>query len=374
MKPNNKTLWTLLLMITVVLLAACGNKTSSDAPSEGKVSVVTSFYPLFFFAQQIGGEHAQVVNLIAAGVEPHDWTPKSRDLETASNAQLFLYNGAGLEGWVDDFLKGLGSGNRLLTVEASKGIELIRGNPEHAHEHEGEAQAGEHEGEAHADEHEGEAQADEHEGEAHADEHEGEAQADEHEGEAHADEHVGEEDGHNHSDLDVDPHTWTSPRSALVMAANIRDAYIQVDPEHRADYEAHYATLEEKLKQLDAKFTQELAAFERRDIVVSHQAFGYLCRDYGLNQIAIMGLSPEAEPRAQDLLEIAKYVKEHDIPYIFFEELVSQQLADTLAREAKVDTLVLNPLEGLTVEQERAGEDYFSIMESNLENLRKALG
>ncbi len=86
-----------------------------------------------------------------------------------------------------------------------------------------------------------------------------------------------------------------------------------------------------------------------------------------------MGLSPEAEPRAQDLLEIAKFVKDNGIPYIFFEELVSEQLADTLAREAKVDTLVLNPLEGLTPEQEKAGDNYFTLMERNLKNLQKAL-
>jgi len=324
MKRIGKSLSSILSLILVAtaLLTACGNGGSTEQV-EGKVNVVTSFYPLYYFAKEIGGEHAHVVNLIAAGVEPHEWTPKSRDLDAASKARLFLYNGAGLEGWVDGFLKGLGSGSKVITVETSLGIELIRGNPEHGEEEHGEEEHG--------------------------------------------------EDDHGHSDLDVDPHTWTSPRSALVMAANIRDAYVEADPAHRADYESNYAALEEKLKALDAEFSEGLAGFERRDIVVSHQAFGYLCRDYGLNQIPIMGLSPEAEPRAQDLLDIAKFVKENGIPYIFFEELVSEQLADTLAREAKVDTLVLNPLEGLTSEQEKAGDDYFTIMERNLQNLRTAL-
>ena len=86
-----------------------------------------------------------------------------------------------------------------------------------------------------------------------------------------------------------------------------------------------------------------------------------------------MGLSPEAEPRAKDLLDISDYVKSHGIKTIFFEELVSDRLAKTLANEADIDTMVLNPLEGLTPEQEKAGDDYFSIMERNLENLQKAL-
>jgi zinc transport system substrate-binding protein len=359
------------LSVSVALLAGCG-KSDSYSQAEGKVNVVTSFYPLYFFAKEIGGEHAHVVNLIAAGVEPHEWTPKSRDLDAASKAQLFLYNGAGLEGWVDGFLKGLGAGSQVLTVEASKGIELIQGNPEHDHEHEDEDG---HEGEEGSEDehgHEGEEGAEDghgHEGEEGAEE----AHDDEHEGEASGEVHEGEEAGHSHYDLDVDPHTWTSPRSALVMAANILDAFVQVDPANRAAYESNYSQLESKLRELDDKFTKELSGYERRDIVVSHQAFGYLARDYKLNQVAIMGLSPEAEPRAQDLLEIAKFVKENGIPYIFFEELVSEQLADTLAREAKVDTLVLNPLEGLTSEQEKKGENYFTLMERNLENLQKAL-
>jgi len=328
-----------IMLIFMLFLSACGSGGKSEQ-AEGKVNVVTTFYPLYFFAKEIGGDDAYVVNLIQAGVEPHEWTPKSRDLTAASNAQLFLYNGAGLEGWVDDFLKGLGADSQVKTVEVSKGIELIRGNPEHEHG---------------ADDHD----ADEHSADEHA--------ADDHD----ADEHGADE--HSHSDLDVDPHTWVSPRSALTMAVNIRDAFVQADPDNAAAYNERYEQLNERLAQLDAKFTEGLAQYEQRDIVVSHQAFGYLCRDYNLHQIAIMGLSPDAEPRAQDLLEIAKIVKERGITTIFFEELVSDRLANTLAGEAKVDTLVLNPVEGLTPEQEKTDETYFSLMERNLENLQKAL-
>ncbi|RKP57193.1 ABC transporter substrate-binding protein [Cohnella endophytica] len=309
-----KQIWLVIcLMLLIAVLAGCGSNGNSAAKDDGRINVVTSFYPLYFFAKEIGGDDAHVDNLIAAGVEPHDWTPKSRDLNAVSKAKLFIYNGAGLEGWVDGFLRGLGSDNQVMTVEASKGIALIHGNPEEDADHE------------------------------------------------------------EHGGLDVDPHTWVSPRSALVMATNIRDAFIQADPDRKAGYEARYVQLQQRLMQLDEKFSQELSGYERRDIVVSHQAFGYLCRDYGLNQIAIMGLSPDAEPRAKDLLKIAKFVKDNKIPYIFFEELVSEQLADTLASEAHVKTLVLNPLEGLTEEQEKAGNDYFSLSERNLQNLQKAL-
>ncbi|MFC5701080.1 metal ABC transporter solute-binding protein, Zn/Mn family [Cohnella faecalis] len=303
-----------MLAAAISLLSACGK--SSNGAVTGKVNVVTSFYPLYFLANEIGGEDAHVVNLIPAGVEPHDWTPKSRDLITVGDAQLFLYNGAGLEGWLDDFLHGLDSSGKTLTVEASKGIALIQGNPEE---------------ENHEEEHEA------------------------------------------HGDSDVDPHTWVSPKSALVMAKNVLDAFIQADAVHRSGYEERYASLEAKLAKLDDQFETGLSALPNKNIVVSHQAFGYLARDYGLNQVAIMGLSPEAEPRSQDLLKVVEFVKEHKVKVIFFEELVSDRLAKTLASEAKVETMVLNPLEGLTPQQEKAGDDFITIMERNLQNLRQAL-
>ncbi|WP_123040934.1 metal ABC transporter solute-binding protein, Zn/Mn family [Cohnella candidum] len=298
----------LLAALAVVLsLSACGKNGNSLV--KGKINVVTTFYPLYYMAHEIGGEDANVVNLVPAGVEPHDWTPKSQDLQLASQAQLFVYNGAGLEGWTEDFLGGAGSGDKLLKVEASQGVKLINGS--------------------------------------------------------------GGETGEG--GLSVDPHTWVSPKSAVVMAGNIRDAFVKADAAHAAAYESRYQALKDKLDALDAEFAQGLAPYRGRDIVVSHQAFGYLCRDYGLRQTAVMGLSPEAEPRAQDMVNIIKYIKEHKIKAVFFEELVSSNLADTIASETDAQTLVLNPLEGLTNEQEKAGEDYISLMKRNLQNLQKAL-
>jgi zinc transport system substrate-binding protein len=328
MRGKKHSIQAILLLALALILTACGGNSGANEADEGKLRVVTSFYPLQYLTEAIGGEFVAVNNLIPTGVEPHDWTPKSRDLTRASSADLFLYNGAGLEGWVDEFLEGLDQDSSVRTVEASHGIDLISGNPEaHAHAHEGE--------EEHADE------------EAHAQEHGNEAE-------------------------DIDPHTWVSPKSMLIMAANVRDSLIAADDANRGAYEAGYATVQQSLTELDEAY-EELRTLPRRDIVVSHQAFGYLCRDYGLNQVAIMGMSADAEPKAQDLLNIARFVEEQEIRYIFFEELVSAELAQTLADEADVDTLVLNPVEGLTPEQEANGDNYVSLMESNLQNLRKAL-
>ncbi|WP_434750438.1 metal ABC transporter solute-binding protein, Zn/Mn family [Paenibacillus amylolyticus] len=324
-----KLLWSGLLILSLLVLSACGQNSENTAKIvEGKVNVVTTFYPVYAFTAAIGGEDANVINLLPTGVEPHDWTPKSQDIVNTSKAQLFLYNGAGLEGWVPNFLKSLNSDSKVKAVAVSEGVKLLSAEGDDGHGH----------GEEHADD--------------------------------HADENGNEEQVADHH---IDPHTWVSPKSALIMAKNIKNSLTEVDPAHKAGYEKRYEELRTKLEALDQHFTNELASVPKKEIVVSHQAFGYLARDYGLKQHAIMGLSPDAEPTGQDIVKLAKLVKDEGIKYIFFEELVSDKLAKTLASEAGVETMVLNPVEGLTQEQVNNKDDYFTLMEKNLQNLLIAL-
>ena len=322
--PRKGLLTLFLILVLVLVLTGCGPK-SSGSIVEGKVNVVTTFYPIYEFTKEIGGDDINAINLLPVGVEPHDWTPRSQDIVNTSKAQLFLYNGAGLEGWVPNFLKGLDSGSKVQAVEVSQGVNYIMSNGKDGHDH-GESENSNSNGQASAGD-----------------------------------------------SLHTDPHTWVSPKSALIMAGNIKESLESVDPEHKEGYEERYAKLAERLQALDSKFQEELAKVPGKEIVVSHQAFAYLARDYGLTQHAIMGLSPDAEPRGQDMVNLAKLVKKDGIKYIFFEELVSDKLAKTLAAEAGVSTMVLNPVEGLTKEQAKNGDNYFTLMEKNLQNLIQAL-
>jgi zinc transport system substrate-binding protein len=302
---NKSFLYIVVLAVFAVIMAGCGGASSSKAKLvQGKINVVTSFYPLYEFTRNIGGEYVNAINLVPAGVEPHDWSPKSRDIKNMTQAQVFVYQGAGFEGWVSDFLGSLPTESTLKVVEASKGADLIK-TTENKEE--------------------------------------------------------------------FDPHAWLSPLNAVKMANNIKIALISADPAHKDVFEQSYANYAAKLTDLDARYKKELAQTSKKEIAVSHQAFAYLCRDYGLTQLAIMGLSPDAEPTAQDLKKMNEYIKDHNLKYIFFEELVSDKLAKTLAKDAKVDAMVLNPIEGLTDEQVKAGEDYISIMDKNLKNLVIAL-
>lgn len=325
------------LLLFSILTAACGKPQQTLV--NGKINIVTSFYPLYDFASKIGGEHVHVVNLVPAGVEPHDWSPKSGDMQNLSRADLFLYLGAGFEGWVQDTLDSMKKDSKVTAVETSHGIKLLSGTAEDDHGH-----------------------GDDHAKDEHADEHK-----DDHTAETAA------KDDHKDDHSSTDPHVWLSPLNAKQMALNIKDALVKVDSAHQADYEANFKRFAEQLDALDNKFKTELAKLPKKEIVVTHHSFGYLAKDYGLTQKSIMGMSPDAEPTSKDIQEINKFVKDNQVKYIFFEELVSDKLAKTLAKDAGVETLVLSPLEGLTEEQMKSGADYLSIMENNLNNLIKAL-
>lgn len=170
-----------------------------------------------------------------------------------------------------------------------------------------------------------------------------------------------------------DPHIWLDPVLATEIARRICTTLVTADGGNKGYYEQNLRALEQKLTALDEEYRQTLSGLPRKEIVTSHAAFAYLAKRYGLEQIAISGLSPQEEPSPQQLARLVTLCRSRGIKYIFFETLASPKLAETLARETGTGTLVLNPIGGLTPEEIKAGEDYFTIMAKNLANLKKAL-
>lgn len=308
------------LVAASLLLTGCGDQSGGkvDKASGGQIKVVTTFYPMYEFTKQVGGDFVDVTLLVPGGTEPHDWEPTAKDVARIADADLFVYNGAGFEGWVENVLTNLDGAN-VVPVEASKGIELIEGGHDHdAHE------AG-------------------------------------HEAEAH-----GAEGGH-------DPHVWTDPVLVQKEVENIAAALSELDKDRAADYKKNADNYMAKLKALDEKYKADLAGTKIKEFVTAHESFAYLAKRYGLTQEPISGLSPEQEPSAAQMAEIVAWAKEHQVKTIFFETLVSPKVAEAVAREMGAKTAVLNPLEGLTVEEQAKGLDYIGVMEQNLEALEKAL-
>lgn len=320
MKKTIKSIGLVALSVAVSGIVGCagrGKAADSSVSDGGKLKVMASFYPVYDFALKIGGDKVDVTDMVPAGTEPHDWEPGTSDITGLENADVFIYSGAGMEHWVDDVLKSL-ENKKLIAVEASTGISLMEG-----HEEEDEADKADKAGE-----------------------------------EAHE---------------EYDPHVWLDPMNAKKEMENIKDAFVKADPENKDYYENNYKIYEEKFDALNQTYKDTLDPLPGKVIVVSHEAFGYLCGAYGLTQMGIEGLSPDSEPDPARMAEVIDFVKENNVKTIFFEELVSPKVAEAIAKETGAQTEVLNPIEGLSDEEIKAGDDYFSVMEKNLDVLKKAL-
>ncbi|SEM77740.1 zinc transport system substrate-binding protein [Paenibacillus sp. cl141a] len=378
-----KQILTLLSLSAVLAIAGCGtgkstvthegntssaNNQASDASTTEatKLKVKTSFYPMYEFTRQVAGDLADVENLIPPGIEAHDWEPTPQDMAGISDADVLVYNGAGMEGWVDQVLESI-QGTGVSAIEASKGIEIMEGT-DHSHDH---GEEGDHSHDEHAHDHaeEGDHSHDEH---AHDHGEEGDHSHDEH---AHDHEEEGDHshDEHHHDHGGLDPHVWLSPAMAVKQVRNIEAGLAKAAPEHQEAFKANADAYVSKLEALDKEFRDGLKNTKRKDFITQHAAFGYLAQEYGLTQVPIAGLSPDQEPSAAQMAEVIEFAKEHNVKTIFFETLVSSNVAETIASEIGASTSVLNPIEGLTEEDIADNLDYIAIMRQNLDALTKAL-
>lgn len=304
-----------LPLLFAVLIAVVGCRPSSNDPSDDRPVVYTTFYPLYDFALKIGGDKVQVRCLIRPGIEPHDWEPSARDLADLSKSDLLLCNGLGMEPWIKNAVDAMGT-VRFQVVETAQGVTPIVGG--HHHEH----------------------------------------------GEHHE----------HHDDYSApDPHVWISPVNVKIILKNIADAFVKLDPDNAEYYQENLRLWSAKCDELDRKYRDALSAAERKEIVVSHQAFGYLCREYGLTQIPIEGLTPQSDPGMARMAELVKKIRDDKIPVVFVESSQDRRIGDALAKETGADVDVLNPYETLYDDQIKAGDDYFSVMTRNLEAVKKAI-
>lgn len=311
----------LLMMSLISVFFAWQLTQAKQVLAEGKVKVVTTFYPVYEFTKGIVGNDGDVSMLMKAGTEPHDFEPSTKDIKKIQDADAFVYMDDNMETWVSDVKKSLTS--KKVTIVKGTGNMLLVAGVGHDHHHE---------------------------------------EADKkHEHNKHS------EEGHNHA---FDPHVWLSPYRSITVVENILDSLSKAYPEKAENFKANAATYIEKLKELDKDYTAALSDAKQKSFVTQHAAFGYMALDYGLNQISINGVIPDAEPSAKRIATLSKYVKKYGIKYIYFEENASSKVAKTLAKEAGVKAAVLSPLEGLTEKEMKAGQDYFTVMRKNLETLR----
>ncbi len=300
-------------IILIVLSSAVAAASFSILKEEGKVDklkVVTTFYPLTFFAQQIGGEEVIVKQLIPDNLEAHSWQPSFSDISAVDEADLIIFNGASLDHWLeDDILPAVDSSDKVI-VETTEELQLFEGQPEKVDEH---------------------------------------------------------EEIYN-------PHTWISPFLAKQQAQRIFEALIQKDPNHKDYYRDRWQTLKEKFEEMDKNYMSELSKKRKEEIFVAHSAFGYLADRYGFIQYGILGISADEQPSVSIYANLMEMMIEYETYVVYVDPVYPNESAQTLKNALETFTdqnvqilrlyLMLGPLDGL---------DYFGQQEKNLENLKNGL-
>ena len=345
---------TLILAAGMSACSALKSESSSSASAPhtiapGKtLTVSTSFYPIQYLAEAIGGKLVKVSTVTPANVEPHDFELSGKATAELGKADLIAYV-PGFQPSLDKAVKEVGSGPTV--VDLSKPANLVHHEGvEEEHEHGEEATDG---ASATAS--------------AAATAQASEAGHDEHKDEHGHDEH-GHTEGEEGHDSDLDPHFWLDPDRMIKVAEALEASFAKIDPANANDYKAGLDKLKTALTGVDNQYKQGLTSCQHKTFITSHAAFGYMAERYGLTQASISGIDPETEPSPAEMANIKSVVEKTGVKTIFTEELVSDAPAKAIAAETGAETSVLSPLES---KPERG--DYTDAMTSNLERLRSAM-
>ena len=404
-------------------------------PQAEKITILTSFYPYHEFTKNVAGDFANVKQFMPSGVEAHDWEPRAQEIQSLKDADVFVYNGLGMESYIENIIES-GEFDNVVFLKASEGVELLKFEDDHD-DHAKHDDHDDHDEHAKEDDHDDHAEEfheeialvieefeeghmtesqsivaieeilHEHEGDGHdhgagmiediehvlheiEDGHiaasegleeihhlvSGEDVHDEHAKEDDHDDHdeheEGGHDGHDH-DYEFDPHIWLDPILVKQQVNVIRDGLIQVDPDNKEHYEENARIYNDKMDALDMKIGSALSSCQKDTIVPYHNAFTYLGERYDIHIMALGGMAPDSEASAAEIAEFVDFVKDNDIKVIFSEELVDPRLAEVIAEEANAQVMLFSPLEALSKEEAATNVSYIDKMEDNLDSLKVAL-
>ena len=306
----------LATLLLLCFLLPCGGCRKAPAPggSAGKLTVVTTLFPLYDFVRTIGGDKVSATLLLPPGVESHSFEPKPDDIIRINSAAVFIYTSEQMERWALKLIRGLEK--KTTVVEAGRGAHLLEGD---AHDHDHGAQHG-------------------------------------------------RETGN-------DPHVWLDFANAQIMVDNMAAGLATRDSGNREYYLARAAALKERLKALDDRFKNELSDCATRNLLHGgHYAFGYLAHRYNLNYRAAKAVNADAEPTPGRLAALVRQIRAEKLPYIFSEELVSPRTAEIIANESGASILMLHGAHNIGRDDLASGVTFFSLMEQNLSNLKTGLG
>ncbi len=303
----------IIIFLIFFIFTSCEKRDAKTQERTKKISIVTSLFPLYDFAREIAKDRANIIMLLPPGMETHSFDPRPSDISALHNADVFIYTNIYMEPWVENILKGISNQN-LLIIDSSIGVNFLKAEDHHAHKKK-----------------------------------------------------------HKHGLLD--PHIWLDFSNARIMIDNISEGLIKKDPNNADFYRNNAERYKTRLVEIDDKFKKSLTNC-KKDIFISggHLSFAYLAKRYNLRYIsAYDSLSPETEPKPKSLTKIIATIKQQELGHIFYEELITPRIAETISKETGVSLLMLNAAHNISKDEFASGATFTSLMEKNLQNLMVAL-
>lgn len=283
-----------------------------------KITVSVSTFSLYEAARAVAGEALDIRTIIPLGSDAHMFSPTPKEVAAISSSALFIYSGAGFEGWAEPLKNTLPASVGVLDM--SRHVTLIESEEEH--------------GEHHDDVHE-------------------------------------EEDHHEHGAYD--PHYWLDIDNMILMTRKLEGEFSKLSPGNAERFHKNTAAYVAELQKLKSEYVQGLRECKNRVLVSNHDAFGYLAHANKLENVSVIGLSSDEQPSAKNIADIVALVNEHGIKTVFFEALINDNVAQTIARETGARAVSLQPLENISEDELKSQETYLSIMRQNLHKLREAM-
>ena len=305
---NRNILW-FMIGLFVLVLGACGQKTSQNSKEAKGMKIVTSFYPIYAMVKEISGD-LNDVRMIQSSSGIHSFEPSANDIAAIYDADVFVYHSHTLESWAGSLDLSL-QNSKVKVIEASEGMtfERVPGLED--------MQAG---------------------------------------------------DGIDEKTL-YDPHTWLDPEKVAEEAQIIADKLSELDKANKDTYQKNVQSYSNKAHDLTNKYKPIFEKASQKTFVTQHTAFSYLAKRFGLNQLGIAGISPDQEPSPRQLTEIQEFAKTYKVKTIFTESNASSKVADTLVKSTGVSLKTLNPLEA----DPQNDKSYLENLEENLAVLAQEL-
>ncbi|MEH7074663.1 metal ABC transporter solute-binding protein, Zn/Mn family [Neobacillus drentensis] len=296
-----------------LLMSACSNGEDQIQKKKDQLTIYTTVFPLQYFTSQIGGKYVNVKTIYPPGADEHTFEPSQKDMMNLADSDLFFYIGLGLEGFVEKAKETL-KNEHVKLVATAEDINLPKSTDSHD-----------------------------------------------------------EAEDHQDTKADVNPHVWLDPVYSKEMAAVIRDSLSKQMPQQKEVFDANFQKLALQLDELNTKYTQTISKAKHKKMIVTHAAFGYWEKRYGLEQISISGLSTANEPTQKELEKIITLAENEGIHYILFEQNVQSKLGKIVEEEIGAKALPIHNLAILSKDNIKNKETYFTLMNQNLESLKTAL-